>query len=72
MSKRMIKGFVLTLGAVALLTGIATLSMAEEVADVLKDVKINGIKLISLKKKSVQTALTWMWLSWCFKRRRLG
>jgi len=42
MSKRMIKGFVLTLGAVALLTGIATLSMAEEVADVLKDVKING------------------------------
>ncbi len=42
MSKRMIKGFVLALGAAALLTGVATLSMAEEVAEVLKDVKVNG------------------------------
>src|SRR3972149_9711382 len=42
MKRGMTKGFVLALGAAALLTRIATPSMAAEVADVLKDVKVNG------------------------------
>lgn len=42
MKRSMKKGFILTLGAVALLIGIATPSMAADASEALKDVKVNG------------------------------